>query len=103
MHKRTATTPAPPRTLSAESAALWRSTLTEYAFDTGVDLTLLRMLCESLDGVRACQRRVKKDGLLAVGAGGQIRPHPLLATEAEYRKSILAAVRALRLSSVPEF
>ena len=94
---------AAPASLSAEARALWRATIDEYAFDSAPDFAMLAQLCEALDGVRACQRQIKKDGMVVIGSTGQVRQHPLLAAEAEYRRSLLACVRALRLNSTPEF
>lgn len=37
------------------------------------------------------------------GSKGQLRPHPLLVTEAEYRRGILACLRALRLDIASEY
>ena len=99
--KRRSNVTAPPG-LSAESRALWNATLREFSFDTGTDFALLRQLCETLDRTRECQRQIAKDGLLVEGAGGQPRPHPLLAVEDMCRRSVLASVRALRLTTVPE-
>ncbi len=93
---------APPANLSAEAKRLWRATVEEFEFESGADLALLRQLCESIDGVRACQKRVRKDGMMIRGASGQLRHHPLLAAEAEYRRAVLACVRALRITSAPE-
>ncbi|MEO7937739.1 MAG: P27 family phage terminase small subunit [Burkholderiaceae bacterium] len=92
-----------PASLSAEAKTLWRATLDEYSFDSAPDFQLLRQLCESVDGVRACQKAIKRDGMLVTGSTGQVRQHPLLAAEAEYRRAVLACVRALRLNSTPEF
>ena len=102
MSKKPASTTAAPASLSAESKALWKATLTEFAFDTSADYALLRQLCETLDRVRECQKQIAKDGLLIDGAAGQSRPHPLLAVEDQCRRSILASARALRLNSTPE-
>lgn len=102
MRKRT-TTRTPPSHLSAEGKTLWRATVDEYAFDSEADFALLRQLCESIDGARACRKRIAKDGLLVAGSTGQPRPHPLLNAEAEYRRATLACVRALRLTTAPEF
>lgn len=93
-------TPKSPAGLSAEAARLWRAILGEYVLEDAASLALLAQLCESLDGVRACQKQVRADGLMVEGAAGQKRPHPLLATESEYRRAMLACCRALRLTNV---
>lgn len=93
---------SPPANLSAEAKELWRRTLTEFSFDTASDFTLLRQLCETVDRLRDCQKEIKRDGMLVEGAAGQRRPHPLLVVEESCRRSILACVRALKLTSSPE-
>lgn len=90
----------PPAGLSAEARTLWASITNEFAFDDAASVALLRQLCEALDGIRACQKQVKADGLMVTGASGQKRPHPLLVSEAEYRRAMLACCRALRLTSL---
>lgn len=97
------TTPKPPAGLSAEAADLWVRTLGEYEINDAASLALLAQLCEALDGIRACQKQVRVDGLMICGASGQLRPHPLLTSEAEYRRAVLACTRALRLTNMQEF
>jgi P27 family predicted phage terminase small subunit len=99
--KRKPAIPAPPRDLSADGRALWRTLIDEYTFADS-DLTLLHQLCSAVDRVRACQRKIARDGLTVTGSTGQPRPHPLLSVEAEFRRQTLACVRALRLTTSPE-
>ena len=100
MRKRTKT--KPPAGLSAEARALWTETNDEYTFETAADFTLLRQLCETLDRLRQIQAALKTDGLTVVGSQGQTRLNPLLQAEDAARRTILAHVRALRLTSAPE-
>jgi P27 family predicted phage terminase small subunit len=95
--------PSPPKSLSAESRALWRKVVDEHVIADSASIALVRQLCDSLDGLRACQQRIREDGLMIIGSRGQMRPHPLLASEAEYRRSFLATVRALRLDLTAEY
>ncbi len=103
MRKRSSTTPAAPAGLSAEARELWRRTLDEYAFDVGADLTLLRELCATVDRLRQVQKEIKAVGLTVTGASGQVRANPLLQVEDQQRRTILAHVRALRLTAALEF
>jgi P27 family predicted phage terminase small subunit len=96
MSKPTRTRSAPPA-LSAEARELWVDIMKSHVVDDGASRALLRQLCESLDGLRAVQARIKQDGLMIAGSKGQARPHPLLVSEAEFRRAILACVRGLRL------
>jgi Phage terminase, small subunit len=68
-----------------------------HVLDDGASRALLRQLCESLDGLRACQAQIRRDDLMIAGSKGQLRPHPLLVSEAEFRRAILASISALRL------
>lgn len=93
---------APPG-LSAEARALWTATNDEYSFETAADFALLRQLCETLDRLRQIQKAIKTDGLMVPGSQGQARMNPLLQAEEAARRTILAHVRALRLTSTPDF
>src|SRR5688572_17337458 len=101
MSKPTRTRSAPPA-LSAEARELWADIMKSHVLDDGASRALLRQLCESLDGLRAAQARIKQDGLMIAGSQGQARPHPLLVSEAEFRRAILASIRALRLDIAAE-
>ena len=101
MPKRTKT--KPPVGLTAEARALWMETTAEYDFETSADFTMLRQLCETLDRLRQIQAAIKTSGLTVVGSQGQTRLNPLLQAEDAARRTILAHVRALRLTSTPEF
>lgn len=97
------TKPKPPTGLSTEARALWVSTNEEYAFETAADFTLLCQLCETLVRLREIQAAIKAGGLMVAGSQGQMRMNPLLQAEEGARRTILAHVRALRLTSTPEF
>lgn len=93
--------PTAPRSLSAESRQLWRRITGEYEFTDAASFVLLRELCAALDSLRAVQRRIAADGLTVEGSTGQPVAHPLLSAEDRYRRSILAHVRALRITLSP--
>ena len=101
MPKRTKT--KPPVGLTPEARALWMETTAEYDFETSADFALLRQLCETLDRLRQIQAAIKTGGLTVIGSQGQTRLNPLLQAEDAARRTILAHVRALRLTSAPEF
>ncbi len=88
-----------PAGLSVEARALWIATNDEYSFETAADFTLLRQLCETLDRLREIQAGIKTSGLMVAGSQGQMRLNPLLQAEEAARRTILAHVRALRLST----
>lgn len=91
--------PKAPAGLGAEARALWIATNEEYSFETAADFTLLRQLCETLDRLREIQAAIKTGGLMVPGSQGQLRLNPLLQAEEASRRTILAHVRALRLTS----
>lgn len=89
--------PSAPGGLSAESRRTWQRLVDEYQIDDAAGLELLTQLCETLDRLAEVKRRIADDGLIVPGYNDQPRPNPLLKTEAEYRRLILATFRALRL------
>lgn len=87
----------PPAELSSEARRLWSEILEDYQIDDAGGLAMLRQLCETLDRLRECQQAIKADGVTVKGYRGQPRPHPLLKTESECRRQMLACYRALNL------
>ena len=88
---------AAPKSLSAEARRTWQALTNEYCIDDAAGLAILGQLCETLDRLRECEARIQADGLIVAGYNEQPRPNPLLKTEAEYRRLILAQFRALKL------
>jgi phage terminase small subunit len=94
--KRPKTTP--PAALHGEALALHDRLLSEYDFSDDASLTMLRELCGTLSRLREVQAVIGSEGLTVEGSAGQLRPHPLLATEDMLRRSLLAHARSLRLT-----
>lgn len=92
----------PPQGLSAESAALWRKTLSDFAFCTASDLALLAEYCRCHDRLADLRAAIKKDGVTVDGSRGQMRPNPLLAAENDARRALIALARALGLTGTEE-
>ena len=90
-------TPRPPAGLSAGSRSLWLRLVREYEIRDAASVLLLTQLCEAHDGLHAVRAQIKRDGLMVKGSKGQMRPHPLIASETQYRAALLACMRALRL------
>lgn len=68
-------TPQPPKHLSREARALWRSIVSEWVL--GADsLPLLRGALESWDFYQSCRAEVARDGATFKTESGQIRQHP---------------------------
>ena len=86
-----------PAELSPEARQLWSEILEDYQIDDAGGLAMLRQLCEALERLRECQKAIKADGMTVKGYRNQPRPHPLLKTESECRRQMLACYRALNL------
>lgn len=87
----------PPTSLGRDGKKLWGAILKDYQIDDAASLAVLASLCETVDRLAACRAVIARDGMTVAGSGGQPRPHPLLQTEAEARRALLAHARALRL------
>lgn len=92
-----------PKSLGAEGRKLWRKLCAEYEITGAGSLAVLQSMCEAVDRLAQCQEAINRDGMTVPGSGGQPRPHPLLQTEAEARRALLAHSRALRLDLSGEY
>lgn len=92
---------ATPGHLSAEARRLWRDVARDFSIDDAAGLALLLQLCEALDSLRECQKRIKTDGLATKGSRNQIRAHPLLTHAHEFRRQFISCCRALNLDLAP--
>ena len=88
--------------LAARGAKLYSDILRAYDFEDAASLAILRSLAECVDLIDECRARIAADGLMVPGAQGQPVRHPLLQTEADARRSLLAHARALRLDLAAE-
>lgn len=86
-----------PSSLSGEGRKLWLQIVADFEIDDAGGLAILEQLCEALDRLRECQKEIRAQGVTVKGYKGQTRPHPLLKTEAECRRQMLACYRALNL------
>ena len=87
--------------LSAE-ARDWQTRIrTAYGLTDDAGLLLLQTAAEAFDRMRGCQAAVTKDGATVPDRFGQLKPHPLLATERDARSQMLAALKALNLDIEP--
>ena len=89
--------PADDPVLSTEARALRQAIQNDYGIRDPTGLAVLDQLCHALDGIRACQRAIRSDGLMVRGSRGQMRAHPLIGAEEGYRRAFVQAVRTLRL------
>lgn len=87
--------------LGEHGRRLWRDLIADHGIDDAAGRAMLLRACESLERLRQVQAQIAADGLTTKGYRGQVRPHPLLATEAEQSRILLACFRALNLDLSP--
>ena len=90
-----------PMHLGDHGKRLWRDIMTDHGIDDAGGRSILLRACESLDRLRQVQAQIAVDGITTKGYRGQVRPHPLLSTEAEQSRILLACFRALNLDIAP--
>ena len=90
-----------PKHLSTEARSWWDRLLAEYGISDDGGRLLLQTALESFDRMRGCQDAVTNDGVQVKDRFGQLKPHPLLATERDARAQMLAALKALNLDVEP--
>jgi len=92
--------PAPPD-LSPASAAAWAGLVADLLATSGaaeVDLMLLANVLRATDRLAQVRAVLAVDGATVLGSQGQVRPHPLLATESTLRREVAQGLDALMLS-----
>ena len=90
-----------PSHLSAEAKKLWDEILSEYSIDDAAGLHILRVSLEAFDRVQEARATIDTQGMTVTDKFGQIKPHPLLATERDSRAAFLAGLKALNLDLEP--
>lgn len=94
--------PAPPKDLSTAGKALWRKTLSDYAFSTATDLAMLAEYVRTFDRLAEIRAAIAKDGITVQGSQGQPRQHPLLSAENDARRALIALARVMQITSAEE-
>jgi hypothetical protein len=92
--------PPAPVGLSPEIAALWPGLASDLLVVTGgaaVDFRALADLLRIEDRLRQVRAALDADGVTVLGSTGQIRPHPLLVTEATLARAVRDGYNALHL------
>ena len=87
--------PQPPRHLSREARAFWRSLVADFELEPH-HLAILERACEALDRMRQAQVAIAEDGAYVDGRFGK-KAHPALAVERDSRTAHLRALRELGL------
>lgn len=90
-----------PGHLSKEAKKIFKDLCTEYGIDDVAGLRILRIACESFDRAQTARATIDRDGMTTVDKFGQLKPHPLLASERDSRAAFLAGLKALNLNLEP--
>ena len=88
--------PQPPKHLSRESRAWWRSVVSDYELELH-HLKLLQSACESLDRVAEARLLIERDGVVIEDRFGQQKPHPACDIERHNRALFARMLRELAL------
>lgn len=94
-------TDTPPTGLSAAAKRWWRELVEEFEIKDAAGRQVLELYCRRFDRARECRIQIKREGATIRDRWGQVKPHPLLATERDAIAGMLAALRALNLDLEP--
>ena len=90
----------PPKHLSRESKAFWRSVLKDYELEDH-HLKLLQAACESWDRVLAARKEIEAKGEYYTDRWDQPRPHPAHKVELDNKSMFTRLIRELALDLEP--
>lgn len=80
---------------------MWQRLQAEYSIVDAGGLVVLTAACEAFDRMRAAQKLIAKDGMVAADRFGQQKPHPAVVIERDARGQMLAALKQLNLDLEP--
>ena len=92
--------PAAPAELGAHGRALWRAVMAQYDIVDAGGMETLRQGCLAADRAEACRRIIDQQGELLT-VRGQVRSHPLLRDELQFRSLVMKAIQRLGLDLEP--
>ncbi|WP_018231730.1 hypothetical protein [Thioalkalivibrio thiocyanodenitrificans] len=87
---------APPETLAAPEADIYRRLQADYDVQDAPGLVLLHQLCRSLQLAREAREQIDRDGLLMDG-----KAHPLCGVLRDAEKQAAATMRQLNFDTEP--
>jgi hypothetical protein len=87
-----------PKELAQPERQLWEGITAEHAFGDAASLSLLRTALEAHERARLCREAIQRDGMTFKDRFGQVKVHPLLASERDARAAFISAMRALNLN-----
>jgi P27 family predicted phage terminase small subunit len=90
-----------PAGLGAHGKALWTKLQAGYGVVDPAGLAVIEQAAKAIDRLEECRRAIARDGVTTTDRWGQVKPHPLLASERDARAGVLAAIRQLG-AEVPE-
>lgn len=100
-------TPAPPPSLSPESAAAWPGLCRDIAAVQGglcdVDCRMLEAVLRTEDRLAEVQHVIDREGVIVPGSQGQRRPNGLLALEVSLRSQVAQGYERLELSPTKRY
>jgi P27 family predicted phage terminase small subunit len=91
----------PPAHLGAPEKAIWAQVVEDFALPSRASFSMLVAALEAHQRARECREAIAHDGMTVTGRDGQLKPHPLLATERDARQAFLAAFRVLGIAAQP--
>jgi phage terminase small subunit len=95
------TPPAPPSTLGAAGAALWREMVSAYRFDDVGGQAVLAQACRHLDVAEALREGIEQMGAVGTTEGGALRVNPAVQAEVTARNSVARLIRQLGVNDAP--
>jgi hypothetical protein len=83
--------------LQPPEADLWREIVSGSVFKSAASQAILAAAMEARGRMRRCREAIDTDGMTTRDRFGQLRGHPLLASERDARAAFLAGMRHLNL------
>ena len=91
----------PPRDLSPEAKAWWRTIVTEYTIDDDAGVLILQTAMQAFDRLRGAQAILKAQGIIILDRFGATKQHPATLIERDARTALMRSLKALNLDILP--
>jgi len=92
--------PKSPKHLRAPTQRWFQAMIEQFEFESH-HLRILQAACEAWDRCQLCREAIRREGMTTIDRFGQVRPHPLLATERDSRLAFAKLLKDLHLDSEP--
>ena len=93
--------PTPPKALSREGKALWRTVTADYDLEPH-HLRLLRLFLEALDRAAEAQKVLDEGGIVITDRFGTPKPHPAVQIKRDAEVAAARLLRELDLEGEPD-